>query len=68
MIPLEELEEAGLCARGSFDAPETQVISSALKVAQVHDQILQPEARSLPDCSQLSRSEKKKREDKPNIY
>lgn len=65
MIPLEKLQEAGLRARGSLDPPEAQVVSSTLKVAHVHDQIMQPEARSLPDGSQLSRSEK---EDKPQIY
>lgn len=57
MITLEELQEACLRARGSLDSPEAQVVSSTLKVAYVHDQILQPETRSLPDGGQLSRSE-----------
>lgn len=64
MIPLEELQEAGLSACGSFDAPEAQVVSCTLKITHVHDQILQPQTSTLPDCSQLSWSENEERDNK----
>lgn len=60
MIPLEELQEAGLGPCGAFHASETQVILSSLKVAHVHDQVLQPQTRSLAHCSQLSWPERKR--------
>ena len=47
MVPLEELQEASLCARGSFDPPETQVVAGTLKVPHVHGQILQPQTGPL---------------------
>lgn len=56
MVPLEQLKEAGLCARCTLDPPETNVIASALKVPHVHGEVLQPQARPLPHGGQLSRS------------
>lgn len=60
MIPLEKLQEAGLGPCGAFYPSETQIVSSSLKVAHVHDQILQPQTGSLTHCSQLSWPGRKK--------
>lgn len=60
MIPIKELQEAGLSPGGPLHPSEPQISSSSLKVAHVHDQILQPQTCSLAHCSQLSWPEKKK--------
>lgn len=56
MVPLKELQEAGLGASGPLDPPETQVITGSLQVPHVHGQVLQPQTCSLPYRRQLGRS------------
>lgn len=55
MVPLKELQEAGLGAGGPLDPPETQVVVGSLHVAHVHHQVLQPETRPLSHRGQLGR-------------
>ncbi len=56
MLPLKELQEAGLGASGPLDPPETQVVAGSLQVAHVHGQVLQPQTRSLSHRGQLGGS------------
>ena len=56
VVPLEQLQEAGLCARGALHPPEAQVVSGTLEVPHVHGQVLQPQAGPLPHRGQLGRS------------
>lgn len=55
MVPLKELQEAGLGARGSLHATETQVVARTLQVAHVHGQVLQPQTGPLSHGGQLGR-------------
>lgn len=55
MVPLKELQEAGLGACGSLYAAETQVVARTLQVAHVHGQILQPQTGPLSHGGQLGR-------------
>lgn len=55
MVPLKELQEAGLSAGGPLHSPETQVVSGSLQVAHVHGQVLQPQTRPLPHSGELRR-------------
>lgn len=55
MVPLKELQEAGLGACGPLDSTETKIIAGSLQVPHIHHQILQPQTRSLPHCGQLGR-------------
>lgn len=55
MVPLKELQEAGLGARGSLDTAETQVVARTLQVAHVHGQVLQPQTGPLSHGGQLGR-------------
>lgn len=57
MVPLKELQEAGLCASGAFYTPKAQVIPSPLQVLQVHAQVLNPQAAAFPHSGELCRSE-----------
>lgn len=62
VVPLKELQEAGLGPRGPLDPAEAQVIPSPLQVADVHGQVLQPQTRSLPHRGQLGRPDSEKRD------
>lgn len=53
MVPLKELQETGLGARGPLDPPETQIIAGSLQVAHVHGQVLQPQTCPLSHRGQL---------------
>lgn len=53
MITVEQSQEGGLGTGSSLDASETQVVSSALKVTQVPQKLLNPESGSLADGSKL---------------
>ena len=55
VVPLKELQEAGLGPSGPLHPPEAQVVPGPLEVPHVHGQVLQPQTRSLPDCGQLGR-------------
>jgi hypothetical protein len=55
MVPLEELQEAGLGACSTLHPPETQVFAGTLKVPHVHGQVLEPQTCSLTHCGQLGR-------------
>lgn len=55
MVPLKELQEAGLGACGALNPPETQIIAGSLQVPHVHGQVLQPQTRSLSYRGQLGR-------------
>ena len=57
VVALEQLKEAGLCARGALHPPEAQVVTGTLEVPHVHGQVLQPQAGPLPHRGQLGRSE-----------
>lgn len=57
VIPLEELQEAGLGSRGAFHSAEAQLISDALHVLEIHAKILNPKAATLSHRGQLSRPE-----------
>lgn len=61
MVPLKQLQEAGLGACGPLDPPETQVVTSSLQVPHVHNQVLQPQTGSLPNGGELRRPEVKER-------
>lgn len=58
MVPLKELQEAGLGPSGPLDPAEAQVVPSPLQVADVHGQVLQPQTGSFPHRGQLGRPEK----------
>lgn len=55
VVTLEDLEERGLGTSGTLDTTEAQVITRALKVTQIHKQILDPQASTLANSNQLSR-------------
>lgn len=59
MVPLKELQEAGLGPSGPLDPAEAQVVPSPLQVADVHGQVLQPKTGSLPHRGQLGGSDKR---------
>lgn len=59
MVPLKELQEAGLGPSGPLDPAEAQVVPSPLQVADVHGQVLQPKTRSFPHRGQLGGSDKR---------
>ena len=54
VITLEDLEERSLSTGGTLDTTETQVITGALKVAQIHQQILNPQTSTLTNSDELS--------------
>jgi len=55
VITLEDLQERGLGSGGTFDTTEAQVIAGTLEVAQVHQQVLNPQASTLANGDQLGR-------------
>lgn len=55
VITIEDLQERGLGARGALHATEAEVIAGTLEVAQVHQQVLNPQASTLANGDQLSR-------------
>lgn len=55
VIPLEELQEAGLRASGALYSSEAQLIPDTLQVLEIHAEILNPKAASFPNRGQLSR-------------
>lgn len=57
VVAVEEREEAGLSTGRALDAAETEIRSSALKVAQVPEELLDPQGRSFSDGGELSRLE-----------
>jgi hypothetical protein len=57
VIPLEELQEAGLRASGALYSSEAQLIPDTLQVLEIHAEILNPKAASFPNRGQLSRPE-----------
>lgn len=61
MVPLKELQEAGLGPSGALDPAEAQVVPGPLQVAHVHGQVLQPQTRSFAHRGQLGRPEQEKR-------
>lgn len=61
VVPLKELQEAGLGSCGALDPAEAQVVPSPLQVADVHGQVLQPKTRSFPHRGQLGGSDKRER-------
>lgn len=54
MVTVEQSQEGGLGAGSSLDASETQIVSSALKVTQVPQKLLNPKGGSLADSGKLS--------------
>jgi len=54
VIALEDLKERSLSTGGTLDTTETQVITGALEVAQIHQQILNPQTSTLTDSDELS--------------
>lgn len=54
VVTVEDLEEGGLSTGGTLDTTEAQVITGTLKVAQIHQQILDPETSTLTNGNQLS--------------
>jgi len=58
VIPLEELQEAGLRASGALHSSEAQLISDTLQVLKIHAEILNPKAAAFPNRGQLSRPER----------
>jgi hypothetical protein len=50
VITIEEGKEAGLGARGAFDATETQVVPRALDVPQVPKEFLRYNKYPVPPC------------------
>lgn len=57
VIPLKELQEAGLSASGALHSPEAELITDTLQVLEVHAEILNPKAAAFPNRGQLSRPE-----------
>lgn len=55
VITLEDLEERSLSTGGTLDTTETQVIAGPLQVPQIHEQILDPQARPLANRDELGR-------------
>lgn len=53
VVALENLEERCLGTGGALDTAETQVVAGALEVAQVHQQVLDPQASTLAHSHQL---------------
>ena len=54
VVTVEDLEEGSLSTGGTLDTTEAQVITSALKVTQIHQQILDPKTSTLANGNQLS--------------
>lgn len=57
MVPLEELQEAGLRAGSALHSPEAELITDTLQVLEVHAEVLDPKAAAFPNRGQLSRPE-----------
>ena len=57
VVAVEEGQKAGLGAGGALHPAEAQVGALALQVAQIHDQVLDPQAGALADGGQLRRLE-----------
>lgn len=55
VIALEDLEEGSLSTGGTLDTTEAQVIAGPLQVPQIHEQVLDPQARPLANRDELSR-------------
>lgn len=55
VISLEELQEAGLRARGALHSAEAQVVSDSLQIPKIHAKVLNPKTAAFPDGGQLSR-------------
>lgn len=53
MVAIEDLEKRGLGSGGAFDAAETDIIAGTGKIAQVKEEILEPEAGTLANGSEL---------------
>jgi hypothetical protein len=54
VVTVEDLEERGLGTGGSLDTAEAELMTNSLDGAEIHQQILEPDAGSLSDCGQLS--------------
>lgn len=53
VVAVKELEERALGAGGALDAAEAEVVARALEVAQVPEELLDPQGRALADSRQL---------------
>lgn len=53
VVTVEDLEERSLSTGGTLDTTETQVVAGPLKVSQIHQQVLKPQACSLSDGDEL---------------
>lgn len=53
VVTVEDLQERRLSTGGTLDTTEAQVIAGTLKVAQIHQQILDPETSTLANGHQL---------------
>lgn len=59
MVPLEELQEAGLGTSSALHSPKAELITDTLQVLEVHAEILDPKAAAFPNRGQLSRPERR---------
>ncbi|KAI6747961.1 hypothetical protein HG531_008503 [Fusarium graminearum] len=53
MITSENLKETGLSTSGTLRTTELEISSDALKLVEVHEEILGPGSGSLADCADL---------------
>jgi hypothetical protein len=53
VVAVEEGEERALSAGGALDAAEAEVVARALEVAQVPEELLEPESGTLADSGEL---------------
>ena len=53
MVAVKEFQEAGLSAGRSLHSPKAEIVPGALKVTQIHHQILYPQTTPLTHRRQL---------------
>lgn len=53
VVPVEDLKEAGLRSRRALDTAEAQLVAHSLHGAEIHHQVLDPDACSLAHRRQL---------------
>ena len=56
MVSVEKFQETGLSACRAFHTAKPKVLPGSLKVPQVHEEVLDPDTRSLAHSGQLGRS------------
>ena len=56
VVAIKQAQETCLCPCGALDTSESQVVPGPLQVAQIHQEVRNPQTRPLPNSGQLCRS------------